>query len=83
MKLKAIVKAVHIWTLGVWREWKITANGEKYLGVLYELDMEIRNKMKHSYPELPKEVEEALWEVRQSIRSLCNDRGVSLEDWED
>ena len=52
-------------------------NGTKFKLCLYELDQEIRTWLKHGHTF--EEAGEALFEVRNRIRTLLQDRDLSLD----
>lgn len=58
---------------------RLAANADNYAGVVYELDLLLRNRLKHG--DDPVDVRAALQAVRDVLNEACQARGI--DPWED
>jgi hypothetical protein len=80
IKTTKLAVALVISIVRFYRDWRILANGDRYLRVLYEADMWCRSQVKYEDHSLGYYM--AIEDVREQLRELCSEYGVSLEDWE-
>lgn len=60
-------------------EFQLMLNANKWYSVVWDIDQHLRSKTKYASDDTPNEIVEALYQVREELRSIMNMNGVSFE----